>query len=110
MTPLVKIRTSELRLDFQPPEVLSEATVIGYIEMLRDGQALPPVCVRFDGLNYFLQDGFHRVEAAKREGIQEVEAEITPGTLAQMESEFHDGLKAALAQLAEEQSDKSRKP
>jgi len=104
-----KIRISELRLDFQPPEVLSEEDVLRYVEMLRDAQALPPVYVRFDGVNYFLQDGFHRVEAAKREGIPEVEAEITSGTLAEMESEFQDGLKAALAELAEEQRHESRK-
>jgi ParB-like chromosome segregation protein Spo0J len=96
---LTKIRISKLRLDFQLPEHLIEEGVGQYVEILRNGQVLPPIYVRFDGVNYFLQDGFHRVEAAKREGIEEVDAEIAPGTLDEMESEFRDSLSAALGDL-----------
>jgi hypothetical protein len=41
----------------------------------------------------FLQDGFHRVEAARRSGLSEIDAEILPGTLQGMEAEFHEMLK-----------------
>lgn len=34
-------------------------------------------------------DGFHRVEAAQRERLEEIDAEIAPGTLAKIESEPH---------------------
>ena len=55
--------------------------------------------VRFDGTEYFLQDGFHRVEAARREGMEELEAEIKPGTLAEMESEFREYVRALWERL-----------
>jgi len=98
---IAKMRLSELRLDFQPPENLLEDEVSRYVEKLRSGQSFPPVYVRFDGVNYFLQDGFHRVEAAKREGVEELAAEIAPGTLADIEAEFQDSLKAIRAGLRE---------
>lgn len=96
---MVKIQLNILRLDFQPSENLIEETVWQYTEKLRKGDALPPLYVRFDGSNYFLQDGFHRVEAARRVGITELDAEVSPGTLAEMESEFRDALKAIKQQL-----------
>lgn len=44
--------------------------------------------VRFDGQNHFLQDGFHRLEAALRLGIKLIDAEISSGTLQEMQAEW----------------------
>ena len=95
----MKIKLSSLRLDFQPPENLIEDTVVEFQAKFRNGETVDPVFVRFDGTYYFLQDGFHRVEAARREGLDEIDAEVEPGTLAEMESEFRqtvDALKKSL--------------
>ena len=83
-----KLRLSAIRLDFQPPGNLIEETVLMYVERLERGETLPPLRVRFDGSNYFLEDGFHRVEAARRCGLKTLRTEILPGTLAQMEANF----------------------
>jgi uncharacterized protein (DUF1015 family) len=91
---LSKISVNAIRLDFQPQENLLEDTVNEYVEMLQHGEELPPIRLRFDGTDYFLEDGFHRVEAAKRVGVGEIEAEILPGTLADMEVNFQEYLKA----------------
>lgn len=64
-----KVRTSALRLDFQSRENLDEESVHRYAQTLRNGESLPAIYVRFDGTSYFLQDGFHRVEAARREEL-----------------------------------------
>ena len=62
--------------------------------MLQRGEELPPVRVRFDGTDYFLEDGFRRVEAAKRVGVGEIEAEVLSGTLADMKANFQEHVKA----------------
>lgn len=99
---------SALRLDFQPPENLIEETVQKYIGALKAGERLPPVRVRFDGENYFLEDGFHRLEAARRFGIVKIEAEILSGGLAEMEAEWKDYL-AQLKRSLAKKDNRSRK-
>ena len=56
---------------------LDEATVTHYAAI---GTALPPVRVFYDGKDYWLSDGFHRVEAALRSGRKRIDAEIKKGT------------------------------
>jgi len=63
-------------------------TVEQYVQRLRSGEILPALKVRYDGQQYFLEDGFHRIEAAKRCGLETVKVEVSPGTLADMEAEF----------------------
>ena len=87
---MAKVRLTELRLDHQPKENICEPRVEHFRELLRRGEILPPVTVRFDRINYFLQDGFHRVEAALREGIKELEATIVPGGLEDIKKESRE--------------------
>jgi hypothetical protein len=65
------------------------------------GEKLAAVRLRFNGTDYFLEDGFHRVEATKRVGVEEIEAEILPGTLADMEANYQEYLKALRESLSE---------
>ncbi|ABF42763.1 hypothetical protein Acid345_3763 [Candidatus Koribacter versatilis Ellin345] len=82
------LQLSAIRLDFQPNENLDERTVLVYVEQVKRGEPLGPLVVRHDGESYFLQDGFHRAEAARRCGLATVRAEVSEGTLEQMEAEF----------------------
>lgn len=79
---------ASIRLDFQPPEHLDAETVEEYLLSIQSGEAIEPVFVRFDGAEYWLQDGFHRVEASLRAGRTQIVAEVSPGGLAEMESEW----------------------
>ena len=90
---------NRIRLDFQPPENLIEETVQEYVEQIRRGDKLTPVYVRFDGSDYFCQDGFHRLEAARRTGLKKIKAEVFPGTLADMEADWQECLKRLHADL-----------
>ena len=58
-------------------EALSEDVVAEYAEAMRNGAKFPPVTVFCDPKtqDYYLADGFHRVEAAQRAGRISVEAE-----------------------------------
>ena len=96
----MRLRIETIRLDFQPAENLIEETVQKYVACLKCGEELAPLSVRFDGHTYFLADGFHRVAAAKRCGVTTLEADVTPGTLEEMEAEFSDHLKRLRARLA----------
>jgi len=69
--------------------------------MLQRGEEVPPIRLRFDGTDYLLEDGFHRVEAAKRVGVEEIEAEVLPGTLVGMEANYQEYLKALKKSLSE---------
>lgn len=85
-----RIKIELLRLDFQGEECLIEETVQERMQQIANGQSLEPIIVRFDGEFYFVQDGFHRVEAARRCAVPELDAEISPGTLQDMEAEFRE--------------------
>jgi uncharacterized ParB-like nuclease family protein len=95
------LQVSAIRLDFQPAENLNEETVLTYMGLIARSEPIAPITVRSDGQSYFLQDGFHRLEAVKRCGIASVEAEIVPGTRAQMEAEFREYVEALRRNLAE---------
>jgi uncharacterized ParB-like nuclease family protein len=95
-----RLRLDSLRLDFQSPECLFEEVVHEKMMQIAAGESFEPVVVRWDGESYFLQDGFHRVEASRRTGAEEIEAEVLAGTLEEMEQEFQKMQREALDRLA----------
>ena len=95
----VTISISAIRLDFQPRGNLLEDKVAEYVGRLRRGEVPPPVRVRFDGSQYFLEDGFHRVEAARRINRKRIRAKVLRGNLADMEAAFQKYLRHLKAEL-----------
>ena len=59
---------------------MSEQTITDYAEEMAGGTVFPPVIVYYDGDAYWLADGFHRVEAARKIGRESIDAEIREGT------------------------------
>jgi len=92
-------RLQQVRLFASPPAVAFGPCA--NVEMLQRGEEVPPIRLRFDGTDYLLEDGFHRVEAAKRVGVEEIEAEVLPGTLVGMEANYQEYLKALKKSLSE---------
>lgn len=64
---------------FQPRAILSQETINDYAEHMMAGVQFPPVIVFLDGTAYWLADGFHRVEAAKKAGQSTILAEVHQG-------------------------------
>lgn len=60
---------------------ISEETVSDYAEAMQAGDQFPPITVFFDGVDYYLADGFHRLHAAQRLGKASIQAEVRTGTL-----------------------------
>lgn len=78
----MSLEISRIRIDggTQSRAAISEATVAEYAEAMADADTVfPPVIVYFDGKDYWLADGFHRVAAWSRLGRAEIPAEIRQG-------------------------------
>lgn len=58
---------------------LSEETVLDYVSAMSGGAKFPPVTVFRDATGCWLADGFHRLEAWKRIGVQKIKAEVKVG-------------------------------
>ena len=61
-------------------EVVNEEIVKAYADQMRARVIFPPVRVFTDDTTYWLGDGFHRVEAAKRAGRDKIAALVQKGT------------------------------
>ena len=74
--PLASIKDggAQMRAEMHPE------TVADYAADMLDGAVFPPVIVFHDGADYWLADGFHRVEAARKIDRKEIEVEIRDGT------------------------------
>lgn len=80
-----KIELTRIRMDggTQVRAGLSHSLVSEYAELMRDKDKrgeFPPVKVVYDGTDYWLADGFHRVEAAKAAKWKSVGCEILEGS------------------------------
>lgn len=82
-TTTTTLRLDQLRLDggTQPRAELNDDTVLSYAERMREGDPFPPIRVVYDGTAYWLWDGFHRVEATRRNGDETIAAVVEQGTL-----------------------------
>lgn len=55
-------------------------TVAEYVDALESGTTFPPIIVFFDGVDYWLGDGFHRVHAFRQAGRASINADVREGT------------------------------
>ncbi len=80
----MQLRIDQIRMDggTQPRARLSIATIDEYAQAMMDGMIFPPVEVYHDGIEYWLADGFHRVQAALKADMTVIEATVTQGTVA----------------------------
>ena len=59
---------------------IDEATVSEYAENIGAGDEFPPVLVYFDGISYYLTDGYHRYHAHKRAERVSILCDVVNGT------------------------------
>jgi len=65
--------------EVQPRAALSQETITEYAQHMAAGVQFPPVVTFLDGTYYWLADGFHRLEAAKKAGLSTILAEVQQG-------------------------------
>jgi hypothetical protein len=71
-----------LRLDggTQSRAAMDVAAITEYTEAIRQGVTLPPLVTYFDGVYFWLADGYHRYHAYRAAGVDEVPAEVRTGS------------------------------
>lgn len=81
----MKLSLDNIRLDggTQPRAEMRIETVSDYAEAMKNGAEFPPVVVFYDGTDYWLADGFHRLRAWGQTFRGElIEADVRQGTQA----------------------------
>ena len=80
---VVQIAIALMRRDggTQPRATIDRTTVSEYAFELKEGANFPPVVVFDDGADYWLADGFHRVEAAESISMTHIAATVKQGTV-----------------------------
>lgn len=78
------LKLSNIRTDggTQTRVALNEEVVQEYVDAISNGRTttFPDIDVFYDGENYWLADGFHRLEAFKRAGREKISAHLHQGT------------------------------
>jgi len=76
-----EVSLTEIRMDggTQPRAELDDALVAEYADEMKGGAEFPPVTVFYDGVVYWVADGFHRVKARQANGGSTIRAEIHQG-------------------------------
>lgn len=82
MSETIDLEPSVIRTDggTQARAELNNETVQDYTEIYAAGGELPAVKAHFDGENYWLDDGFHRLQAAKNAKKTTIRVEVRQGT------------------------------
>jgi adenylylsulfate kinase len=62
---------------------IESSVVQQYAELMAEGVMFPPVRTWYDGGEYWLVDGFHRIMAARTVGATSIAAEVIHGSLAE---------------------------
>ncbi len=83
------IALDKIRLDggTQPRAKLDDILISEYTEAMQNGAIFPPVAIFYDSQDYWLADGFHRLNAAQKAGLREIAAEVYSGT--QLDAQWH---------------------
>lgn len=79
----MRLKLSQIRIDggTQPRDSIDQTVVSEYNHSLMNGAVFPPVEVFFDGINYYLADGFHRYFAHKSAVSPDISVNVHTGTL-----------------------------
>lgn len=80
---VTSIPISQVRMDggTQPRAGLDQETLEEYTALVKNKyKNFPPIEVVYDGMDYWVYDGFHRLEASKRAKKKDIKANVRPGT------------------------------
>lgn len=79
---ITKLDLSDITLDpeIQPRQQLNQEVITEYAGAMSHGAEFPPVVVFFDSKQYWLSDGFHRVQATELIGERNILAEVRSGS------------------------------
>lgn len=79
----MNLNLEKIRIDCgtQARAQINQEVVADYTESIKNGAEFPDITVYFDGVSYYLADGFHRYLAFKAAGSPGINANVINGTL-----------------------------
>ena len=77
----MKIKDIQLNKQTQSRVSINQDVVTEYADEMLNGTAFPNITAFFDGIHYYLVDGYHRYFAYKKADIEDVEVDVLNGTL-----------------------------
>jgi len=79
----MNLNLDKIRIDggTQSRAKIDQDVVAEYSDLIKSGTIFPPVTVFYDGVDYFLADGFHRYFANRKAGTPNILVELHEGTL-----------------------------
>lgn len=80
MNKVLNINALVLDQKLQSRTEINEETIEEYCQDMRSGADFPPVLVYFDGVHYYLTDGYHRYHANKKAERVSILCEVVNGT------------------------------
>jgi cbb3-type cytochrome oxidase cytochrome c subunit len=75
----IKIDRLTLHPDLQMREVMDQALIYSYVQLMKEGAVFDPMSATFDGNTYWLDGGHHRYQAYKLLNVREVAVDYTDG-------------------------------
>lgn len=75
------INKIKLNKQTQSRVTIDKDVVAEYAEAMIEGAIFPPVEVFYDGIDYYLVDGYHRYFASKKSGVNDIEVKVHNGSL-----------------------------
>jgi hypothetical protein len=77
----IKLNDIEVTTETQVRERICQETVDEYAQEMQEGAIFPPIELVEDGILYFIADGYHRYEAAKKIDKGFIEANVRQGSV-----------------------------
>ena len=77
---LIPILEITVDSSLQPRNGLNQDKLTEYSKLLLDSSDFDPVDLFYDGSNYWLADGFHRIEVYRKAGKTHIPATVREGT------------------------------
>lgn len=81
MSDLIDIAKIDRTGGTQSRAALNEDVIIEYVEAMKEGSRFSDIWLVYDGTHYYVTDGFHRIEAALRAGLKQINASVVTGTI-----------------------------
>lgn len=78
---LINLLDIKLNKQTQSRTAINQDVVSDYCDLMLDGVEFPAITLFFDGIDYYLVDGYHRYFASKKAGLKEMSAQVMNGSL-----------------------------
>ena len=75
----IKVASINMKGNTQPRVTMDRKTIEEYQEEMEEGVEFPAPKVFYDGKEYWLGDGFHRMRAITQIGLVDIQADVTKG-------------------------------